>query len=305
VDDNLHLILGGTGHYGKWIVRSLIKRNQKVRLLTRDKNKAQEIFSKNKEMIEFVEGDITSPTIISNAFNGVSTIIIAISAFNRRSIRNMKAIERDAVLRVFDEAKDRDINRIIYISVFDKPARDVNLPSGRIKYEIEETLEHSEFNYTILGAPPSMEIFFEMIRKGKMIVPGGGPPALPTIAPIDLGEITAEAVLRTKGLEKRYKLAGPEVLSFKEAAERISVYLGKEIPFQKIPLFPIRIFAFIMRFLNPLFPYPSQLLQFILLLNKFPPNAAKTAFNAFKVLQDTFHYEPTTLEMLTKMRYQS
>ena len=43
-------------------------------------------------------------------------------------------------------------------------------------------------------AAPSMEIFFAMLRGDTLVVPGGGPPALPTVAASDLGEIAAQAM---------------------------------------------------------------------------------------------------------------
>lgn len=38
-----HLVLGGTGHYGRQIVRSLLKRGAVVRLLSRSRARAREI----------------------------------------------------------------------------------------------------------------------------------------------------------------------------------------------------------------------------------------------------------------------
>ena len=37
------LVLGGTGHYGRHIVKALIKQNQNVRVLSRNVPKAREI----------------------------------------------------------------------------------------------------------------------------------------------------------------------------------------------------------------------------------------------------------------------
>ncbi|MFX1283909.1 MAG: SDR family oxidoreductase [Promethearchaeota archaeon] len=292
--NGLILVLGGTGHYGRHIVKALTSNNHKVRVLSRNMAKAREILGDEPEI---VEGDIISKEVVIKALEGVKAIIISISAFNRKTIRKLKLIERDSVLMVLEEAEKLGISRIVYISVYEKPDADIDMLQGKIKREIEDTLEKSSFNYTILGAPPSMEIFFAMIRNGKMTVPGGGPPALPTISPIDLGIIAAQTVSRFDLNEKRFSLVGSDVISFREAAERISNITGNKIGFRKVPLFPIRIGAAITGLLSPIFPYISQMLRFIILMNTaFTAEIIDQVYEHQKLLQETFDYQPMTIE---------
>lgn len=296
------LVLGGTGHYGRHIVKALLDNNQKVRVLSRNAQKAREILGEEPEVME---GDITSEEVVINSLEGISAIIISVSAFNRKIIRKAKLIERDSVLMVLEEAEKRGINRIVYISVYAKPAADIDTLQGEIKREIEEKLETSSFNYTILGAPPSIEIFFRMIRNGKMTVPGGGPPALPTIPPRDLGIIAAKAIEREDLNKRRFTLVGSDIISFREAAQRISKVTNKEIGFRKIPLFPIKVAATITGLLQPIFPYISQMLKFILMMNTaFTPEIIEQAYEHQKVLQETFNHQPLTVEEFTKIYYE-
>jgi len=145
-----------------------------------------------------------------------------------------------------------------------------------------------------------MQIFFAMIRGETMMVPGGGPPALPTIAAVDVGEIAAQAALRDDLGGRRFRLVGPEALSFPEAARRIAAVLGRPIRFRKIPLAgPIlawRITRPLARFSDRLL-YVNQMLGFIQLLNRFPAEIAAQAPQAHRLLLETFNYQPTTLEM--------
>lgn len=141
------------------------------------------------------------------------------------------------------------------------------MESVEIKQFVENALAASKFNWTVLGAPPSMEIFFAMIRGDTMIVPGCGPPALPTISPVDVGEIAAQAVLRNVLVGKRIRMVGPEAISFPEAAERIAAVRGRNIKFRNLPLFPLRIASIISR---PFFPYLHHILESVRLMNHFP-----------------------------------
>ncbi|MHA1215601.1 MAG: SDR family oxidoreductase [Candidatus Hodarchaeales archaeon] len=301
-ESNRILVLGGTGYFGRNIVNALLKKNKSVKVLSRNKNKVKDLFG---DKVEIIEGDLTSKETIKRAISGVNSIIISISAMSRQLIRRMKQIEHDAILTVFDEAKKAKISRIVYISVFERPAAEIKIPIAKIKREIELVLEKSDFNYTIIGAAPSIEIFFSMIRGNKMTVPGGGPQALPTVSPFDLGEITAQSVIRSDLSGKRFRLTGPELLSFREAAEHIADITGETIQFRKIPLLPFKFAAFITSKIRPLCPYISEMLQFILLLNNFPPSLIDELADDYNLLQRTFDYTPHTLDVHTRLWYEA
>jgi hypothetical protein len=122
-----------------------------------------------------------------------------------------------------------------------------------------------------------MELYFAMMRGDRMIVPGGGPKAVPTISPVDLGEIVAQAVVRDDLSKRRIRLAGPEPLSFPEAAKRLSAVYGRTIRFTAIPLvFPkIAWYAtWPVARLSGSLCYVHTMLGFVQLLNEFPQDLA-------------------------------
>ena len=53
---NQIVVFGGTGYYGRHIVRSLIHKGEAVKVLSRDKARAKKILGDKPEIIE---GDIT------------------------------------------------------------------------------------------------------------------------------------------------------------------------------------------------------------------------------------------------------
>ncbi|AKI97673.1 SDR family oxidoreductase [Kosmotoga pacifica] len=295
------LVLGGTGHYGRYIVRSLLEKGEPVRVLSRNAANARKILGDGPKIIE---GDITSRESVVESLNGVKAVVISVSAFTPKLIRKLKLIERDSVLMVMEEAQKAGVSRLVYISVYDireDLLRKLNIQFGsaQIKLEIEAALAKSEFNWTVLGAAPSMEIFFAMIRGDTMTVPGGGPPALPTVSPVDLGEIAAQTVLRYDLGGKRFRVTGPEALSFPEAAKRISDVTGKTIRFRKIPLLPLKIVSVLVW---PFNPYLRYLLGFVKLMNNFPQDIAAQIPVDHQLLVETFDYTPTTLEMEARRR---
>ena len=118
-----------------------------------------------------------------------------------------------------------------------------------------------------------------------MIVPGGGPPALPTISSHDVGEIAAQAVLRNDLQGRRFRLPGPEALSFPEAARRISSLTRNPVRFMKIPLLPLRIASLLILPVNPFLRYVYWSLK---LLNHFPPDIAAEVPRDHQLLRETF-----------------
>jgi uncharacterized protein YbjT (DUF2867 family) len=288
------LVLGGTGYLGRHIVRSLQDRGQPVRVVSRDGVRAHQILG---DGVEILEGDITSRESVVAALDGVRALVISVSAFSPQLIRQLKRIEHDAVLMVLEQAWKAGVSRVVYISTYDvreDAAAGLSFEVARLKLAVEAALAKSDLNWTVLGAAPSMGIFFAMIRGDRMMVPGGGPPALPTVSRMDVGEIAAQTVLRDDLAGRRIRMAGPESLSFPEAAERISAVVGRTIKYQKVPLLPLRVVAFLTR---PFNPFLSYLLPFVTLMKRFPPDLVAQAGDDHRLLVETFSYTPTTVEM--------
>ena len=295
------LILGGTGHYGSRISKSLLAKGEAVRVLTRNPDRAREILGNTPDIIS---GDITSAESVRTALDNAKAVIICVSAMSWANIKRIRQIERDGVLSVLEEAKTAGVNRVVYTSGYE--IREDFLVQmkmrefGEIKLEIEATLANSDLNWTILGCAPSMELFFAFLRKSRMTVPGGGPPALPTISPDDIGELAAQAVLRHDLQGQRFRMTGPEALSFPAAARQISKVTGNDIKVLKIPLLPFKLASIITR---PVNPFIRHLYWSIKLLNNFPQDLADGVPRDHALLRDTFDYTPTTFEMEIRKRF--
>lgn len=293
-------MLGGTGHYGRHIVASLAAKGVPVRVLTRSAAQARGCLPQS---VEVAEGDLESPDTVTRSLLGVGRLVVSVSAFNRRQIGRLKAVERDAVIAALAAAEAAGVARVVYLSVFDirpEVSERLRLVSAQIKLDVEAYLRCSASNWTVLGAPPSMEIFFAMIRGDRMVVPGGGPQALPTISPVDLGEIVAQTALRDDLGGRRIRLAGPDLLSFPEAASRLSTVFGRTIRFTPIPLVLPKIAWHVTRPLSHIsdtLRYLHAMLGYVQLLNAFPQDLALASVEDHVELVRTFDYTPTTLEM--------
>lgn len=294
------IVYGGTGFYGRKVVEKLVQKGQYVKVVTRNAENAKKIVGHN---VELFEGDVTAKETISKSLKNVSAIVICLSAMTNKLIRKMKQIERDAVLTIMEEAQKANISRLVYMSGYEMRGQllnDLKIPEfGAIKIEVEERIKQSDFNWTILGDAPAFEMFFAFLNNGKMAVPGGGLKPFPTISPDDVGEITAQIVMRNDLNNKRIKLTGPKSYSFPEVAKLMTDISGKRVKHMTIPLFLINIVSFL---LLPFTPFVRYLYKSLKMLNNFPTDLADAVPKDHMLLRELFNYEPVTLEMEIKQR---
>jgi uncharacterized protein YbjT (DUF2867 family) len=295
-------IFGGTGHYGSQITASLLTQGATVRVLTRNAEAAR---SRLGKQAAFIAGDITDREAVRRTLAGAQAVMICVSALSWKTAKRIREVERDGVLGVLEEMRGAGIERVVYTSGYELRAEFLKKHRmeafGAIKLEVEGTLAATDLNWTVLGCAPSMDLFFTFARKGRMVVPGGGPPTgLPTIARQDVGEIAAQALLRDDLGEGRFRLTGPEALTFPEAARRIGEVTGEPLKVTRIPLLPFRVGALLTR---PFNPFVQQLFWSIKLMNHFPPDLAARVPTDHGQLRETFDYEPMTFEMETQKRY--
>jgi uncharacterized protein YbjT (DUF2867 family) len=138
-----------------------------------------------------------------------------------------------------------------------------------------------------------------------MTVPGGGPQALPTVSPFDVGEVAAQAILRPELAGKRVRVVGPDSIGFAEAARRLSKVYGHPIKLRPIPLFPLRLAYWLTwplgRFSN-LALHAHTMLGFALSLSQFPQDVAAQAAADHRQLLGLFELSPHSLEMEARRR---
>jgi len=110
----------------------------------------------------------------------------------------------------------------------------------------------------------------------------------------------AQTALRDDLGGRRIRVAGPELLSFPEAARRLSAVYGRTLRSLAIPLVLPRMAWYVTRPLTRLSStlyFVNTILSFVQLLNEFPEEVALGALQDHNDLIRTFDYTPTTLEM--------
>jgi uncharacterized protein YbjT (DUF2867 family) len=294
------LVLGGTGHYGQQIVKSLYRLGSTPRVLTRNPAAARTIL--NDSAVIF-EGDLTDVASLEAALNGIDAVVIAVSAMTPKTARNMRLIEIDGVLNVLRMLEVRGILRVVYLSAYDLHDETIERLGieklSLAKRTVEAALIASSLNWTVLGCPPTMALFTEFLKGNRLMAPGGLSSFMPTVSPVDLGEIAARAALRDDLGNKRFRVCAAEPMNADKAAAALSKLLGKPIAVRKIPLGVVNVGTAVLGLFNPFFRYIYMGLK---VFNNFPKDFIDRIPEDNRLLQETFGVTFRTFEEEMKSR---
>ncbi|MGB3940895.1 MAG: NmrA/HSCARG family protein [Candidatus Manganitrophaceae bacterium] len=225
---NMILVTGGTGQQGGAVVRSLLRQGAKVRLLTRNRAKAQSL---EKEGAEVAVGDFTDRNSLDAALKGVKKLFLMTTFFE-------KGIEGEVQqgITLIDAAKTAGVEHLVFTSVGSADQK-TGIPHFESKRRVEEYLQKSGLPATILRPTGFMENFGTYFRpspQGIITLPLRPDTKLQMIAVRDIGEFGAAAFLHpAKFIGQAIDLAG-DALTMPEVAALLS-RAGRPVEFQQMP----------------------------------------------------------------------
>ena len=224
------LIIGATGLVGGATLRQLTALGVPVRALVRSSEKAAAIAGPG---IETVLGDLEQPASLDAALNGVTRALL-ISPHHPRQIE----LQGNFV----DAARRAGGVHVVKLSGLGT-ALDSPLQSGRWHAQTEQQLQNAGVPLTCLHPPFFMH---NILRSAQAIAAHGvlaGAMQEGQIAMVDARDVAAvaSAALTADGhVGKTYTITGPEALSFRQVAAKLSVATGQRVTYQDISLAALR-----------------------------------------------------------------
>ena len=219
------LVTGATGRTGAGVVRHLRAADEDVRILVRDRAKAEKSF----EGVEIVDGAFDDQAVLAKAFDGVAVAFLALGS-SPDQIRLEKA--------VIDGAVAAELPHLVKLSSI-ATGHDSALFVGRLHAEIEDHLAASGLSRTLLRPATFVNNLFYAARSvaAENRWTGAAPTGRAAYIDIrDLAEATA-LILRDPALHGRtYDLSGPDAYTFPEIAELLSRILGHRVTY--VPVSP-------------------------------------------------------------------
>ena len=230
------LITGGTGFLGQNIVKKLQSENYPIRLLCRDKEKAQALFPK----AEVVKGDILDKGSLIEACKGVKTVIhlAAVISYtlpeekiflqNVEGTKNLLEAAKNADKFIFSSSTS------VYGATVGKASE--NTPPnprtsyGKSKVAAEKVIIESGIPFLVYrisvvygqGSPIWYDIM-KFFGKGFPI-----PKAHSVINLIHISDVASAFQIGVKKGNGIYNIAGEKSLPFRELASILSYHLGRK-----------------------------------------------------------------------------
>lgn len=239
--DKIILVTGATGRQGGACARSLLQQGCRVRILTRDPDRASA-----RELVDL------GATVSKGSFDDSASVKHALNGcYGAFSVQDFHSAGLEGEVRqgkaFADAALDAGVKHFIYSSV---AAADKNtgIPHFDTKWQIEQYIRSLNLSWTILRPVFFMENFNTPnlksgISNGTLSLSLPPDRSLQMIAVCDIGAIAAQCF--SKGSEcfgQAFDLAGDK-LNMTQVARHFSRVLGKTVRFEQTPIEELRKFS--------------------------------------------------------------
>jgi uncharacterized protein YbjT (DUF2867 family) len=214
------ILITTAGKVGAEAARLLAERDEPVRVLVRDPEKAAALA---RAGVDVVEGDLEVPATIDVAMQGVSSVVLVSPAVTAQE------------LNVIDSAVRAGVGHVVKIT--SKASADSPIARRRNQAAIEDRLIASGLGYTLLRNNAYMQNFLMLapaIAKTSSFGSSAGDGRVGLIDTRDVAAVAAEiAAAPGPHAGKTYWPTGPERLSYPDAAAVLSNVLGRPITFHR------------------------------------------------------------------------
>jgi uncharacterized protein YbjT (DUF2867 family) len=245
------LVAGATGMLGREVVALLHADGYRIKTLSRDPARAQELAGIADEV---VLGDATDPATLAGAMDGVDAVVsclgapMAFVASDRRSFRKVDTV---ANLNLLHAARQAEVSRFVYVSLLMRPSW-ADTEYARAHEAVVQGLRNSGISYAVVrptGMFPIFDPFVPMARRGLVCIPGSGQARTNPVHPREVAQLCVAAVEQTENLS--IPLGGPEVLTREDIVRLAFEAVGRKPRILHLPRWALIAGAYLLRPLHP------------------------------------------------------
>lgn len=273
------LVTGGAGFLGHNIVRKLMAEGEPVKVLVRNRERAQHEGRLEGLAVDWAVGDVTVPSSLPQAMAGVDRVIHTVAIAVERGRATYETVNYQGTVNVVSAAKAAGISRFVNVSQLgaapDLPYRFLASKGKAQAHVAASELSWTAFRPSVIWGPNDefANTFARLVPLSPLIYPIVGTEES-KFQPVWVGDI-ADAIVaclsdsNTVGVE--YELGGPEVLTLEEIERRTLAALGARRVMVRFPLPLLQLIVGLMETLlrNP--PVTRSLLE-LLQVSNVPQN---------------------------------
>ena len=242
------LVLGATGTLGQPVSYSLKEAGFRVRIMTRDLQKARKTFDDSFEM---VAGDPMDPGCLEDALDGCYGVHISLPT----------EVEQQVTETVAKVASRHGVERISYISGATVTEENRWFPMIDRKFLAERAIREGGIPYTIFCPTWVMEILPRFVNQGQASVFGKQPYPYHWVAAEDCARMVATAYGLGEAANQRFIVHGPEAIRMHEALRRYCAVFQPDIrQVSTMPFWLVKLLATITH--NPALKSAGELLAY-------------------------------------------
>jgi uncharacterized protein YbjT (DUF2867 family) len=218
------LVTGATGGVAGRVITLLAERGEPVRALCR---RAEQVRAFRARGIDAVQGDLGGPEGLRRAMADCDRLFLLTPVTPRQATLGRNAVEA---------AEAAGIRRVVHLSGGDA-ALDSRLPWARACAETDALLRASDLEWTLVRPSAFMQNVLESapaIRRG-FYPQTTGTSAIGWIDAVDIARVAAQVLTEDGHVGRDHVLTGPEALTSRQIAERLSTALDRRIRYVHLP----------------------------------------------------------------------
>jgi uncharacterized protein YbjT (DUF2867 family) len=275
------LVTGGSGFVGSHIVRRLVAEEKEVRVLIRNKERAEREHRLEGLDIDWIEGDVLRPETLSKAMENINAVVHTVAIAIEKGNQTFEKINVLGTVNVVDTAVRSNVKRLINLSQL---GADPSLPyrfmasKGKAQeYVANSALDWTAFRPSVIWGPEDefANTFGRLVQFTPMIFPiiGDETTRFQPVWVDDVAEAIAKSIDDPKTIKREFELGGPEILTLEEIERRTLEAMNAKRWMIRFPLPLLRIIVGLMEGLLPSPPVTGSLLELLAVSNVVSKNA--------------------------------
>lgn len=256
----LAAVTGGTGLPGRHLVADLLEDGRRVRVLSRDRERAREILPRDAEI---VEGDVADPSTAPRLLDGVDEVFHLAALFTEAGVpdERYREVNVDGTRHLLDAAEAEGVGRFVHCSTVgvlshvENPPADETSPHApgdiyqqtklegellALAFQRRHDLPLSVVRPAPIYGPGGMRLLkmFRLIQKGMFPILGDGKPCFHMVYVTDLVRGFRLAAERDEAVGEVFIIGGPDYYSLNELTAMIAEELEVDPPRLHLPYAP-------------------------------------------------------------------
>lgn len=264
------VVTGGAGYIGSHIVKRLVESGHQVKVLVRNRAKAEEESRLDGLNVQWAEGDVTQPETLIKAFEGAEAVIHTVAIAIEKGNLSYENVNYQGTIHVVDACKAAGVKRFINLSQMgarsDLPYRFLASKGKAQEYVAASGLDWTALRPTVVWGPEDefANTFARLALITPLIYPIVDKKA--RFQPIWVEDLTTAVVASLRDPEttgQEFELGGPEILTLEEIERRALQAIGVKRAFIPFPRFLLTFIVAIMEKFLPNPPVTRSLLELL------------------------------------------